>query len=56
MIGATVQTKPKGITPGELMKVWCIDWEATEQTLNCTTQLKKQDAAAGISRRFSTND
>ena len=44
------------VTPDELMKVWRIDREAEERTLNCTTQLKKQDAAAGISRRFSTNN
>ena len=55
-IGATIQSKPKGITPDALMKVWQIDWDAAERTLNCTTQLKKQDTAAGISRRFSTND
>merc|ERR1712185_708852 len=55
-IGATIQSKPKGITPDALMKVWKIDRDAAERTLNCTTQLKKQDTAAGISRRFSTND
>ena len=56
LIGATIQSKPKGVSPDELMKVWRIDCETAERTLNCTTQLKKQDAAAGISRRFSTND
>ena len=55
-IEATIQSKRKGITPDALMKVWKINWDAAERTLNCTTQLKKQDAATGISQRFSTND
>ena len=55
-IGATIQSKPKGVSPEELMKVWRIDRDAAERTLKCTTQLKKQDTAAGISRRFSTNN
>ena len=56
LISATIQSKPKGVSPEELMKVWRIDWDTAERMLNCTTQLKKQDAAAGISRRFSTNN
>ena len=48
-VGATIQSKPKGVSPEELMKVWRIDRDAAERTLNCTTQLKKQDTAAGIS-------
>ena len=56
-IGATHPIQAKGdLLPKQLMKVWRIDWDAAERTLNCTTQLKKQDAAAGISIRFSTNN
>ena len=55
-IGATIQSKPKGVSPNELIKVWRIDCKTADRTLNCTTQLKKQDTAVGISRRFSTND
>ena len=51
-IGATIQTKPKGVTPEELMRVWRINQDTAEQTLDCTTQLKKQDAAAGILEGF----
>ena len=54
--GTTVWNKPKVVTPEELMKVWRIDRDAADRTLNCTTQLKKQGTAAGISQRFSTNN
>ena len=36
-IAATVHSKPKGVIPEELMKVWRIDRDAADQTLNCTT-------------------
>ena len=49
LIGPTIQSKPRGVSPDELMKVWRINRKTAERTLNCTTQLKKQDAAAGIS-------
>ena len=55
-IAATVWNQPKGVTPEELMKMCCIDWGVADQTLKCTAQLKKQDTAVGISKRFSTND
>merc|ERR1711884_996014 len=48
--------KPKGVTAEHLCKVWSINKEEADKTINCTTQLKQQDTDGHISRSFSTND
>ena len=54
-VGSTAG-KPKGVTAEHLCKVWSIDKEEADKTINCTTQLKQQDTDGHISRSFSTND
>jgi len=48
--------KPRGITPGMLAKIWRIDHDAAERTLETTTQLNRQDASNSLSQQFSTNN
>lgn len=55
-IDATILKKARGATVDDLVKIWRIDQEAAKRTLDCTTQLKKEDVNGDISRRFSTND
>ena len=48
--------KHKGVTAKLLCKIWSINKEEADRTINCITQLKQQDTDGPISRRFSTND
>ena len=47
---------PKGVTSEHLSKVWTISDEESQQTLEVTTQLNKQDVNTSLSRRFGTNN
>lgn len=52
----TVTSNAKGVNANHLSKIWKNDKEIADQTIRCTTQLKKQDMEGDISRNFSTND
>jgi len=47
---------PKGVSAKQLSKVWQIDLETAEQTLNVTSQHCKRNEDHSYSRNFSTND
>ena len=47
---------PKGVTAEHLSKVLGVSDEVAQRTLEVTTQLRKQDVNASLSRRFGTND
>ena len=53
---AAVASRSKGFTPDHLSKVWRIDKDAADRTIDCTTQLKKHDDTGNLTRNFSTND
>ena len=53
---ATTIGKQKGFTTEHLSKVFHIDKETADRTLNCTTQLKKCETEGNLLRHFSTND
>ena len=55
-IVSTTAMRSKGVTAEHLSKVWHIDKETADRTINCATQLKKQDMEGDVSRNFSTND
>ena len=46
----------RGVTVKLMSKVWRIFLDEDTQTLQVTTQLKKQDSDSGIAPRFSTNN
>ena len=45
-----------GVDPQHLSKIWRIDEEAAQQTIEVTSQLLKQEATDIMPRNFSTND
>ena len=55
-VSAATNLRSKGVSSDHLTKIWSIDKEAAERTINYTTQLRKHDTDGGLSRHFSTND
>ena len=55
-IGATLASKPTGITAENLSKIWRIDHATADRTLKVTTQLNHQGGSKNLSRHFGTND
>ena len=53
---STAASRARGVSSEHLSKVWRIDKNTADRTLECTTQLKKQDCEGDVSRNFSTND
>ena len=53
---ATHADTQKGITVGQLSKVWQVLNEVAKQTLDVITQLNNQDSNSTLSRCFITND
>ena len=56
MISATHAGKPKGIDAEHLSKVWRIDLEAAQRTLEVTTQHSRRTDNPTLSRNYGTND
>ena len=56
MISATHASKPKGTDAAHLSKIWRIDLEAAECTLDITSQNFKQTDDPKLSRNYGTNN
>ena len=56
IIGAASRTKPNGITPERLAKVFRIDEATAKQTLQVTTQAIRRTENPTLERQFTTND
>ena len=54
--GATVASKPLGVTSQHLSKIWRIDPKIAEKTLDVTTQLLRRSQDPKLSRNYSTGD
>ena len=55
-IGSAIGGKAKGITPEHLSKVWRIDYETAEKTLDITTQHSQRTHEPKLSGNYGTND
>ena len=55
-ISTTTASCCSGVTPDHLLKLLRIDIEAAKKTLECTTQLRKQEVEGPLTRNFSTNN
>ena len=55
-ISALSSTKPTGVTPKELSKIFRIDEDRARRTINSTTQRLRRSKNPTLSRRYSTND
>ena len=53
---ATMASKPKGINPEILSKLWYISDTLAEGAIEANTQLRRYNAENTLSRNFSTND
>ena len=51
-LGATTALKPTGITANHFSKVWKIDTNTAEKTLDVTTQLLRRSDDPTLSRNF----
>jgi hypothetical protein len=56
ILGATLASRPRGVTAETLSKIWRIDYETAARTLKVTTQLNHQGGNENLSRHFGTND
>ena len=56
VIGATHQSKPKGIRPERLAKVFKIDIPTAKKTIGVTSQSVKRVHDPSLTRNFNTND
>ena len=56
MISATHASKPKGTDAAHLSKIWRIDLETAERTLDITSQNSKRTDDPKLSRNYGTND
>ena len=54
--GATIYSKPTSVTAKHLSKVWRIDTNTAQRTLDVTTQLLCRTNDPNLSRNYSTND
>ena len=52
----TTASKPKGISPEFLSKIWHINVKDAKRTLEVTTQFVKRSTDPTLSRNYSTND
>ena len=55
-VGATVGTKSQDVSAKHLSKVWRIDPNTAQNTLEITTQLLQRNDKQNLSRKYSTND
>lgn len=55
ILGMSGKSKP-GVDPQHLSKIWQIDEEAAQQTIEVTSQLLKQEATNIMPKNFSTNN
>ena len=53
---ATNASRPRGVTPEHLSKVWCISTEDARRAIDTTTQTSVQTQDPTLSRNYSTND
>ena len=55
-ISAAEESKPKGVSPTMLSKLWCISDKLAEGAIDQNTQLCRNNADNALSRKFTTND
>ena len=53
---SSVASKPKGVSPAKLSKLWLVTEKLAEAALEQSTQLCRHTADNSMSRQFSTND
>ena len=53
---ATNASRPHGVTPEHLSKVWCISTEDARRTIETTTQTSVRTQDPTLSRNYGTND
>ena len=53
---STNASRPRGVTPEHLSKIWCISHEDTKRTINMTTQTSVCTQDPMLSRNYGTND
>ena len=53
---STNASRPRGVTPEHLSKIWCILQEDARRTINMTTQTSVQMQDPTLSRNYGTND
>ena len=50
------ESKPKGVSPTILSKIWCISDKLAKEAIDQNTQLFRNNADNALSRQFTTND
>ena len=53
---STNASRPRGVTPEHLSKIWRISHEDTKRTINTTTQMSVRTQDPMLSRNYGTND
>ena len=53
---ATNASRPHGVTPEHLSKIWCISQEDARRTINTTTQTSVRTQDPTLSPNYGTND
>ena len=53
---ATTASRPHGVTPEHLSKVWCISLEDARRTIDTTTQTSVQTQDSTLSCNYGTNN
>ena len=55
-ISAAEASKPKGVSPSMIFKLWCISDKLAEGAIDQNTQLCQNNSDNALSRKFTTND
>ena len=53
---STSASRPRGVTPEHLSKIWCISQEDARRTIHTTTQTSVRTQDPTLSRNYGTND
>ena len=53
---STNASRPRGVTPEHLSKIWCISQEDAKRTIHTTTQMSVRTQDPTLSRNYGTND
>ena len=55
-ISSAVGNEPNKLSSKFLSKIWCINDDLAQQTIDNTTQLQRHSGTSSLSRQYSTND